>query len=78
MTLTGNTITTLGEQLRLMRQRAGLSQSELAEKAGLHRNTVSKIEKDDENVTLDTLQAVCGALGYVVDVRFNEKETASE
>jgi transcriptional regulator with XRE-family HTH domain len=75
--ITGTSIVTLGEQLRLMRQRAKMSQVELAEKAQVHRNTVAAVERDAENVTIDTLNAIFAALGYSVVIDFKEKEPVS-
>jgi len=69
----GGTTVTLGEQVRLMRNRANISQVDLAQKAGIHRNTVAAVERDGENVTLDTLEAIFNALGYSVVISFKER-----
>lgn len=48
--------------LRERRLAAGLSQEELAEKAGLHRTYVSQMERGLKSPTLDVLAKLAGAL----------------
>jgi SOS-response transcriptional repressor LexA/DNA-binding Xre family transcriptional regulator len=52
----------LGETVRHARQSKGLTQGELAERAGLSRNYVVALEKG-ANVTLDVVKRVARALG---------------
>jgi transcriptional regulator with XRE-family HTH domain len=47
----------LHEQLRAAREAAGLTQAELAARAGIPRNQVVRAEKG-ENITLDTLRKI--------------------
>jgi DNA-binding XRE family transcriptional regulator/predicted RNase H-like HicB family nuclease len=49
--------------LRWGRQDAGLSQSQLAERAGVSQQQIAKLENPDENPTLGTLRKVAEALG---------------
>lgn len=42
----------LGHELRARREQQGLSQQELADKAGLHRNFVGLLERGQRNVTV--------------------------
>ncbi len=52
----------LGEELRARRVERGISQEELAGRAGLHRNYVGLLERGQRNVTLLVLQDLAGAL----------------
>jgi XRE family transcriptional regulator, regulator of sulfur utilization len=45
-----------------LRKRAGLSQEKLAERANLHPTYLSDIERGVENVSLDVLMRLAGAL----------------
>lgn len=53
---------TLGANLRAERARRNLSGSELASKAGLDVNTISRIERDAASPRMDTVQAIADAL----------------
>lgn len=52
----------LGENIRLHRQKAGLTQEKLAELADLHTNFVGDIERGEENVSVDALVRLASAL----------------
>lgn len=63
----------LAAQLRRRREALGMGISEVAEKAGLHRNTVGFLENGHvANVTLETLCVITGVLGLEVRVTFSE------
>ncbi|WP_429362533.1 helix-turn-helix domain-containing protein [Paraburkholderia sp. MM5496-R1] len=53
--------------LRRLRTASGLSQEELADRAGLHRTYVSSIERAQRNLSLENLFSL--AAGLAVDVR---------
>jgi transcriptional regulator with XRE-family HTH domain len=53
----------LGDELRAARLAAGWSQEELADRAGISRNYVSLLERNEKSPTVDVLLAVCHALG---------------
>lgn len=57
-------------QLRWARQDAGLSQVELARRAGVSQQQIAKLEDPDENPTIGTLTKVAQALRVAVDVSF--------
>lgn len=48
--------------VRATRLKQGLSQQELAEKAGLHPRYISRLETSDQNMTLDILDKIAKAL----------------
>jgi predicted transcriptional regulator len=58
-------------KLKIARLREGLSLGEVAEKTGIDRGNLSKLENNVDNVELDTLARLADALGYdvVVDLR---------
>ena len=53
----------LGEELRRGRLAAGLSQEQLADKAGVDRTYVSILERDLQSPTIDMLFRLCRAMG---------------
>jgi transcriptional regulator with XRE-family HTH domain len=54
----------VGQRLRGLReQQSGLSQERLAERAGFHRTFVGKLERGETAATVDSLAALCSALG---------------
>lgn len=53
----------IGSELRAARERAGLTQEQLAQVAGVHRTYVSLLERDKKSPTLDVLLRICGPLG---------------
>lgn len=56
----------VARNLRLLRQAAGLTQEQLADLAGLDRNYVGKLEREENSPTVDTLESI--ALALQVDV----------
>jgi len=52
-----------GAAIRERRAALGLSQEQLAEKVGCHRNYMGRIERGVQNITLDMMVRVAGALG---------------
>ncbi len=56
----------IGETLRRLRKRKGLSQQELAEQANISRTYISQIESGESNPTIDTIES----LGKVLDIPF--------
>jgi transcriptional regulator with XRE-family HTH domain/predicted RNase H-like HicB family nuclease len=54
--------------VRWARLRAGISQAELARRAGLSQPVVARLENPDHNATVATLERVAAALGTRLDV----------
>lgn len=59
----GLTAQTFGQRLRELRDKAGLSQAELAAKAGLHRFGIAKLERGEREPAWNTVQKIAHALG---------------
>lgn len=53
----------LGDELRKAREKAGLTQEELAFRAELDRSYISLLENDHKSPTVDVLFRICDALG---------------
>lgn len=60
--------------IRELRTERGLSQEELAHRAGLHRTYVGAVERGERNITLVNAQRIADALGVTLErcVRPNE------
>lgn len=57
----------LGDNIRRLRQRKGISQDRLSKEADLALNTVVKMETEENpNPTTETLQKIAKALGVTV------------
>ena len=52
----------LGLNIAFYRKRRGLTQEQLAEKAGLDTTTIGKLETAGVGATLDTIFEICDAL----------------
>ena len=61
----------IGEKIRGARERAGLSQRELATRIGTSQATVARLEAGGVGVTLTTLQKVATALDLKVTVELS-------
>lgn len=58
----------LGSKVQRLRHDQGLSQEELADRAGLHRTYVSGVERGVRNPTLTVIDRLARALGVTVAV----------
>jgi transcriptional regulator with XRE-family HTH domain len=53
----------IGGNIKRLREAQGLSQEELADRAGLHRTYVSQLERAVKNATFVSLDKIANALG---------------
>jgi transcriptional regulator with XRE-family HTH domain len=60
----------VGTNLARQRQALGLSQEEVADRAGLHRTEISLLELGKRTPRIDTVVRVMGALGIGADEAF--------
>ena len=58
----------IGLRIATLRKSAGMTQEELARRAGVDRGNLSRIEAGRYAVTLETVQAIATALGMTVDI----------
>jgi transcriptional regulator with XRE-family HTH domain len=56
-----------GQIIKSARLKAGLTQVELAKKAGLHANTVARIERGEEKPTFGTAKKLAIALNIDIN-----------
>jgi transcriptional regulator with XRE-family HTH domain len=49
-------------RLRQIRQIKGLSQEDLADRAGLHRTYVGSVERGERNISIDNMECLANAL----------------
>jgi transcriptional regulator with XRE-family HTH domain len=52
----------VARNLRVLRKQKELTQEELAFRAGINRNYVGQIEREEKSPTVDALEKLCGAL----------------
>lgn len=57
-------------RLRQARDAAGLTQADLARRAGVTQQMIAKLERPGSNASIATLTKVATALGLVLEVRF--------
>lgn len=60
------TLEKFGEKVREERLRQGLSQEELASKAGVHRTYIGMIERAEKNITLANIEKIAKALNLPI------------
>ncbi len=66
----GQIASTVGTNLARRRQAQGLSQEEVADRAGLHRTEISLLELGKRTPRIDTVVRVMGALGVDAEQAF--------
>jgi HTH-type transcriptional regulator / antitoxin HipB len=59
----------IGATLRAMRERAGLTQEQLARKVGTKKSAISRIENHAEDIRLSTLGHIAKALGRKLEIK---------
>lgn len=64
----------VGEQIKLARLRRDLSSEQVAERAGIARGTLIKVEKGDEGVSMGVYFRVLIALGLGQDILLLAKD----
>jgi CheY-like chemotaxis protein/DNA-binding XRE family transcriptional regulator len=66
-----------GAAVRLRRDHLGISQEELAGRAGLHRTYISDVERGARNVSLESITRLAAALEVPLSVLFSRLEESS-
>ena len=63
----------IGENTRMYRERAGLTQADLAERVGVGTAFISRVERGQKRMRVETLVAVAEALNVSVDLLLYRK-----
>ena len=61
------TVQVLGQKIRYLRRREGLSQEEFAARAGVSHRKLSDIECGNGNPTFDTMDSIAAAFGIQIE-----------
>lgn len=61
-----------GKKVRAQRANLGLSQEELASRAGVHRTYIGMIERAEKNITLENIEKVAKALALKLSDFFRD------
>jgi transcriptional regulator with XRE-family HTH domain len=64
----------LGDRIRDLRWDARLTQTELARRVGIHKNSMSEIERGVSTPKAETLKRIADALGVTMDSIYEESE----
>jgi transcriptional regulator with XRE-family HTH domain len=70
-------LTHLGETVRTRRARLGISQEEFANRCGVHRTYVGKVERGEQNVSMASLERIAKGLGVPAWQLVREAEEAA-
>ena len=68
---------TVGAAIRELRQRDGLTIAQIAEKAGISRGMLSKIENGHTSAGMDTLARIARALGVSMSMLFSKYDATA-
>ncbi|WP_201544526.1 helix-turn-helix domain-containing protein [Psychrobacter sp. H7-1] len=63
-----------GQRIRALRKERGLSQEQLAERAGFHRNYVGMIERGERNPSLLNIEVFAKTFGMSLSELFNVED----
>jgi DNA-binding XRE family transcriptional regulator len=58
----------IGQRIAELRKEKGLTQQDIADRTGIQRNHISRIEAGKYSVGFDTLQSIAEALGGRIDI----------
>nr|WP_301749126.1 helix-turn-helix transcriptional regulator [uncultured Muribaculum sp.] len=69
-----NTMIMFGRNVQLRRQSIGISQEELAFRAGLHRTYIGMVERAERSISLQNAKKIADALNVKLDNLLNDGE----
>lgn len=65
-TMEKSVLTKFGQKVRKERMNLGLSQEELAARAGVHRTYIGMIERAEKNITIENIEKLAKALNLKI------------
>lgn len=68
-------MSTIYEKLKMMREKAGLRQEQIADYLGVTQAFISKVETGERNLTVDQLESVVNLYGYSLAAFADTEET---
>ena len=68
----------VGERIRLLREKAGFSQNELAGRADVSQTHLRRVELGQADITVGHLQLLCDAMSISVEEFFKEESKTDE
>lgn len=68
------TMITFGRNVQSARQAIGISQEELAFRAGLHRTYIGMVERAERSISLQNAKKIADALNVKLDTLLNNGE----
>lgn len=68
----------IGNRLHTLRKRAGMTQAEIAEAAGISDRTYADIERGNVNMRVETILRICKVLDITPDEIFTAHDTAPD
>ena len=72
MTRIESTMITFGRNVQSARQALGISQEELADRAGLHRTYIGMVERAERSISLQNAKKIADALNVTLDNLLND------
>lgn len=68
----------VNKRIIYLRERCGLTQNGLAEKAGVSQTHLRRVELGESDITIGHLQLLCDAMSITMEEFFNEEARADE
>jgi transcriptional regulator with XRE-family HTH domain len=71
-------VKSLGDKIAILRKEAGMTQQQLAEKIGISRSALVKIENSQRAISIEEGDAISKALGISIDTLMNIDDKQNE
>ena len=68
----------VSKRIITLRERCGLTQNGLAERAGVSQTHLRRVELGQADITIGHLQLLCDAMGISINDFFNEESSSDE